>query len=215
MTGRPEQRKAAPGQGTTRLWQVQGTLRPCAAEVTSSSAATRGAAPHPPRHHLHPLLSEPKKPLTRGLTEIPGPCCRSPEVLRPGRRCAGLTRGQRRGAPSPPGAEREPALRTGRSSGRDGHQSAANENRMCWRRRGRKQRRKEVAASPQRRPPAGGRATPAAPAVALAGIPRATWMMRWSGTSDRSALPETSEKPCADFYSCEPSTATSTLVDSV
>lgn len=85
MTGRPEQRKAAPGQGTTRLWQVQGTLRPCAPAVPPRSRGDQllsghtwgrptPAAPPPPPAPLgaqetaHPRThrdSRPMLPVTR------------------------------------------------------------------------------------------------------------------------------------------------------
>lgn len=96
VKGRDEMRRDVPAQGSTRLEQAPGTWRPCpkqrnlAAEVTGASGATRGAGPPAPRRRLHLLLSEPKKRLSRGLTETPGPCCRLPEGLRPWGRCAGL-----------------------------------------------------------------------------------------------------------------------------
>lgn len=71
----------------TRLSEA---LRSSPPRCPGSSAATRAADPHPPRRSLDPLPSEPKKPLARGLTETPGPCCQPAEGLRPRGRCAGL-----------------------------------------------------------------------------------------------------------------------------
>lgn len=85
MTERPEQRKAAPGQGTTRLWQVQGTLRPSAPAAPPRSRGDQllsghtwgrptPAAPPPPPAPLgaqetaHPRThrdSRPMLPVTR------------------------------------------------------------------------------------------------------------------------------------------------------
>lgn len=194
MTGRPELRKAAPGQGSTRLWQVQGTLRPCAPAAPPRSRGDRllrghtwgrptPAAPPPSPRNRSPADSPRLPAHAAGHEKF---CALGDDA-----QACQEDKGEGRQALLVPSEDRPYPLARGPAGTairvRPTKTGCAGAG--C----GRKQRRKEVAASPQRRPPAGGRATPAAPTVALAGIPRAVWMKRWSGTSARSALPETSE----------------------
>lgn len=90
MEGRGEMSGSVPAQGSNRWLQVDGNLRsspPRSPGDQMLSGHTRGrpalAAPPPP-----PLPSETKKPLARGLTETPCPCCQPAEGLRPWGRCA-------------------------------------------------------------------------------------------------------------------------------
>lgn len=120
------------------------------AEGGSGTSGVGSAAARPQRALSAP--SPPRRALLGGYTcgrpnPPPPPPPRSPRAARPrthrdSRPMLPATRrsaprpggGQRSGAPRPHGVQRAPALRGERGSSTDRHQSAANENRMCWRR---------------------------------------------------------------------------------